>query len=277
MIKINKKDLDLRSTLLSGQCFRVFEEDNKFINILKDRVVLMWEEKDHLCAESDNYENLENILLEYFDLNTDYEMINRELSDKDKYMNKIIPKCRGYKILKQDHFEMYLSFIISQNNNVKRIGGTVEKLSRKYGKKVIFKDHEYYLFPSFDSLCNIKIDDIKEMGLGYRDKYIINALEYLKTNTDLFRKLTDMSDEEAINELMKINGIGLKVASCILLFGFHKLGVYPIDRWVKKNISINYKYLINDYNNIMKFARRNYGKYCGVAIQYMFHSERNVK
>ena len=190
-------------------------------------------------------------------------------------MNKIIQNCKGYKILNQDSFEMYLSFIISQNNSVKRISKTVENLSKKYGEKIIFQNKEFYLFPSIENLFNISKEDIKDMGLGYRDRYIINAIEYLKNNHDLFIKLENMKDEDALNELMKINGVGLKVASCILLFGFHKWGVYPVDRWVKKNISNNYKNL--NIKNISDFARNNYGKYSGLAIQYMFHSERNVK
>jgi N-glycosylase/DNA lyase len=277
MIKIDKKDLDLKATLLSGQCFRVQQINNKFFVVLSDRVILIWEENNYLCIESNNYDNLEKVITNYFDLNTDYGEINKELSLKDKYISSIIEKCKGYKILRQNSFEMYISFIISQNNNVKRISNSVEKISKKYGKKIIFKGNEYCLFPNLDELSNIKISDLNEIGLGYRDKYIINAIEYLKKNKNLFDKLKNLDGKSSVAELMKINGIGLKVASCILLFGFYKLDVFPIDRWVIKNIEIHYHNIKNDVDNISKFAKENYGKYSAIAIQYMFHSERNAK
>lgn len=275
MIKILKRNIDLESTLFSGQCFRTSKYKEGYITILKDRVVFIKEEDEYLIVESSNEENLKEIIEEYFDLNRDYDSINSFLSLQDAYMKEIIKKCKGFKILKQDPFEMFISYIISQNNNVKRISVIIENISKKFGEKVIFKDEEYYLFPKEKVLFNVSEEELKSFGLGYRAKYIINALNELKEDKDFFKKLKKLETPLALKKLMKIKGIGLKVASCILLFGFEKLDVFPIDTWVKQNIIKNYKHLKTNYKDITEFAKKKYKHFSGVAIQYMFHSERN--
>lgn len=275
MIKILKKDIDLDSTLFSGQCFRVSKYKKGYIIILKDRVVYIEEKAKYLFIESSNEQNLEEIIIEYLDLNRDYEFINSFLASRDKYMNSIVEKCKGFKILKQDPLEMYISYIISQNNNVKRISKIIDGISKKYGKKIIFQNQEYYLFPEPKDIVNVTEEDLKEFNLGYRAKYIVNALTKLKEDNQFLNKINNLDSEEALKELMKINGIGLKVASCILLFGFGKLDVFPIDTWVKQNFQNNYKNIKANYKDIKAFAEEKYKNFCGVAIQYMFHSERN--
>lgn len=275
MVKILKKDIDLESTLFSGQCFRVSKCKEGYITILKDRVVFIKEEDKYLIVESSNEENLKEIIEEYFDLNRDYDSINSFLSLQDAYMKEIIKKCKGFKILKQDPFEMFISYIISQNNNVKRISKIIEIISKKYGEKIVFKEEEYYLFPKEEVFFNVSEENLKSFGLGYRAKYIINALKVLKENNNFLNKIQNLETSLALKELMKIKGIGLKVASCILLFGFEKFDVFPIDTWVNQNILKNYKEIKVNYKDIKEFAEKKYKNFSGVAIQYMFHSERN--
>lgn len=277
MIKVLKKDIDLKSTLLSGQCFRVSKYKDGYITILKDRVIFIKEKKKYLIIESSNKENLKEIIIEYLDLNRDYTSINNFLSSQDSYMNKIIKECNGLKILNQDSFEMYISYIISQNNNVKRISKIIESISKKYGKKVFFENKEYYLFPEKEAFINISIEDLKRFGLGYRTQYIKNALKKLKEDNNFVNKINTLDTENALTELMTVKGIGLKVASCILLFGFSRLDVFPIDTWVKQNIAKNYKELKINYKSIKAFTEQKYKNFSGMAIQYMFHSERNKK
>ncbi len=272
-MKIQVKNFDLKNTLLSGACFRVIEEDNgSFNNILKDRVINIKQVTNTLIVESNNTNNLKEVITEYFDLDRDYNKINEQLINNDIKMKEVINKCKGYKILNQDSFEMCISYIISQNNNVKRITNSINSLSQKYGKKVVFNKKEYYLFPTYEELKDLTIEDFRELGVGFRDKYLIDFLTKYKSLKDINK----LSTEDATKELMTVKGIGLKVASCILLFGYKRLDTFPIDTWVKQNIKELYG-IKDDQKTIEKFTREKYKEYSGLAIQYLFHSKRNIK
>ncbi len=269
IIEVN--NFNLRDTILSGSCFRVIEnKDGSFTSILKDRVINIRQEGNKLYVESSNMDNINDVIIDYFDLNRDYNAINKILSDSDNSMKEIVKKCSGYRIINQDPFEMCISYIISQNNNVKRISHSIDLLCKKYGTKIKYKDNDYYLFPIYDQLKDLKATDYREFGVGFRDKYIYEFINNYKKLKDI----NSLSTEDALKELMKIKGIGLKVASCILLFGYKRLDTFPIDTWVKQNISINYG-IKDDQKTIEKFARERYKEYSGLAIQYMFHSQRN--
>lgn len=271
-MEIEVKDFDLKSTILSGACFRVIEEtDGSFTNILKDRVINIKQINNELIVTSSKKDNLEEIIKEYFDLNRDYSIINQELINNDKNMIEVISKCKGYKILNQEPFEMCISYIISQNNNVKRISNSINDISNKYGKKIIFNNKEYHLFPRYDDMKNISIEELRNFKVGFRAEYIKDFLDKYETLKDI----NSLNTNDALNELMTIKGIGIKVASCILLFGYKRLDTFPIDTWVKKSISELYN-IKNDQKTIEKFAKNTYKEYSGLAIQYLFHSKRNT-
>ena len=273
MIKINVNNLNVEEILFSGACFRaVLENDGSITNILKDRVVNIKQVDNTLCVTSSNEENLESVIKEYFDLNRDYNSINKEILSKNKELSKVISKCTNYRILNQDPFEMCISYIISQNNNVKRISNIIESISKCYGKKIIFNNKEYYLFPTYEELKNIKKEDLSIFKMGFRDKYII---DYLDKYNEL-KDLDNINTVEALNKLMTVKGIGLKVASCILLFGYKRLDVFPIDTWVKKYMVSNYN-IKDDMKTIKEFTYNKFNPYTGLVIQYMYHSMRNTK
>ena len=229
MIKIENVDINLYDTVTCGQCFRFKElEDNSFIMILSDRVINIKQVNNTLIIESNNEENLENIIIDYFDLDNNYNKINEEILKNDQTLKNSIEISKGFKILNQNPFEMLISYIISQNNNVKRIMKSVELLSIQYGEKVTFKDEDYYLFPSYEKLKTISIDDLKNMGVGFRDNYIVDALNSINNNTIDLNKIYDMNTDDALNYLMLIKGVGPKVASCILLFAYKKYDVSDI-------------------------------------------------
>lgn len=272
-MKIEVNNFDLEGTILSGSCFRVIkEEDGSFTNILKDRVINIKQTNNILTIKSNNEKDLKDVVYEYFDLNRDYNKINDYLIKNDSKMIEIINKSKGYKILNQDFFEMCISYIISQNNNVTRISNSINEISRKYGSKVIYNNKEYYLFPTYEQLKNITIDELKELKIGFRDKYIRDFLE----KYDSLKDINILSTNEAIDKLMNIKGIGLKVASCILLFGNKRLDVFPIDTWVKKNVMELYG-ICDNVKIIKEFAKEKYGMYSAVAIQYLFNAKRNIK
>ena len=269
IIEVN--NIDIKSILFSGECFRSkLESDGSITNILNDRIINIKQDNNKLIVKSSNMTNLEVVIREYFDLNRDYNQINEELIKTNSGLENMVKKCLNYRILNQDPFEMCISYIISQNNNVKRISNTIEKLSHDYGEKVIFENNEYYLFPKYEVLKNLKEEDFKKYGVGFRDKYLVDFLNKYDTLNDLDK----LSTKDALNKLMTVKGIGLKVASCILLFGYKRLDVFPIDTWVKQYISLNYN-IKNDQKSIEKFAKENFKEYSGLVIQYMFHTMRN--
>lgn len=269
-----KSDINLYDTLMSGQAFRInIEDDESFTIIISDRILNIKQENDYLIVNSNNEEDLELVTRYYLDLDRDYEVLNKELS-KNEILKRDINLCKGYKVLKQDKFEMYISYIISQNNNVKRIAGSINKISERYGKKVEYNNKEYYLFPTFEELKNITIEELRECGVGFRDSYIINALNKLKENPFFLEELDMLPTDEAIKELMKIKGIGLKVASCILMFGYSRFDTFPVDTWVKKYVSENFK-IKDDIKIISKFMKTNFKENSGLAVQYFYHINRN--
>lgn len=272
MIKIKVKDINIYDVLNSGACFRqINETDGSITTILKDRVLNIKQENELLLVKSSNYDNLENIIYEYFDLNRDYESINKKLIKENPELEDMILKCKDYKILNQDSFEMCISYIISQNNNVKRISNSIYELCKRYGKKIIFEGNEYYLFPTYEDIKDISIEELNDLKIGFRDKYIRDFLD----NYPYMKDINSLSTNDALNELMKVKGIGLKVASCILLFGYKRLDVFPIDTWVKQFISDNYN-IKNSQKEIEKFTKDKFNEYSGLVIQYMFHSQRNI-
>jgi N-glycosylase/DNA lyase len=270
---IDIPNVDIKGTLLSGSCFRTIEEkDGSITNILNDRIINLKQDGNKLFVKSSNMNNIKELIYEYFDLNRDYDEINKQLIEKNPKLKNMVLKCKDYRILNQNSFEMFISYIISQNNNVKRISNTIEKLSHDYGEKIIFENKEYYLFPKYEVLKKLTSEDFRKYGVGFRDKYLVDFINKYESLKDI----NNLDTKEALKELMTVKGIGLKVASCILLFGYKRLDVFPIDTWVKQYISTNYN-IKNDQKSIEKFARDSFGEYSGLVIQYMFHVERNVE
>ena len=267
---IDLKGIDIDGILNSGACFRVINEsDGSITNIIKDRVVNFKIEGNQVLVKSSNYDNLKELLYDYFDYYRDYDSINNLLKEK---CSDLINQCKSYRILNQDPFEISISYIISQNNNVKRISKSINELCHDYGEKIVFENKDYYLFPKYEVLSKLTSDDFRKYGVGFRDKYIVN---YLKAYNDL-KDLDKLNTPDALKRLQNIKGIGLKVASCILLFGYHRLDVFPIDTWVKHYMSSVYN-IKEDEKAIKDFASKNFKEYSGLVIQYMFHSKRNIK
>ena len=242
MLRIKDICIDLDGTVTCGQIFRYEKEaDNSYTIILSDRVINIKKDKNDLVVISNKEENLENVIRNYFDLNRSYDEMDKEILKSDNTLENIVKSCAGYKIINQSNFECAISYILSANNGVPQIRNSLNLISEKYGEKIIFNGKEYYLFP------NEKEFDLK--------------------------KINDMNSVDALDYLMNNKGIGEKVASCILLFSYCRLDVFPIDTWVKK--FMKEKYNIEGVNNIRKFTEEKFGKYSGLVIQYMFHYKRN--
>lgn len=277
MIIINNiENFNLEDTITCGQIFRFTKEsDNSFTVILDDRVINVRYEDKILYVESNNEDSLKQKVIKYFDLDRDYENINKILIKKDKDIKEVIDNCNGLKFINSYPFETIISYIISANNSVSSITKSVDKISQAYGKKVIFKDKEYYLFPTYEELKNVKSEDYRKCSVGFRDKYIESIVSVINNDKNYLNNLENLSSKEAYELLQKEKGIGPKVASCILMFAYQKFDVFPVDTWVKKVMKD--KYNIEGEKNIREKTKELYGDYSAVAIQYMFHYGRNKR
>lgn len=262
-------NFDIRQIADSGQCFRMIPvtTGNKhgYRTIYKGHYVEVYQESGSNKVEvSCDEDTFNNVWREYFDLDTDYSSYaDRLIMLNDNYITKAYQYGKGIRILKQDPFEMLISYIISQQKRIPNIMATVEKLCKVYGTKVMdeFTKKEYYTFPNSDEILSdvSKLDDLK---LGYRDKYIIAACEDVRSvGIEWFTK------GNVYERAMTVKGVGPKVANCYALFGCHQLNRFPIDTWINKILSREYPGGIN-LTGCEDFA--------GLIQQYMFYYERSI-
>ena len=276
----NKKDFNSKHIFECGQCFRWnLQADGSYIGIIKDSVIEVIEENDKVILKGVSNRNLEDVVSEYFNLDVDYTKIKLQLSEIDNFLKTSIEYGEGIRILKQDIFETIISFIISANNNIPRIKKIIESISKTYGKKIEYKNKEYYLFPTLEELSKASVEDLRKLGLGFRDKRVYTTTKMiLKGDLDI-NYLEKLEDTKSIREeLLKLDGVGPKVADCILLFGFNRYEVFPIDVWVRR--VMNDLYIRNEQESkvskvqIKKLAEEKYGKLAGLAQQYLFYWKR---
>ena len=210
---------NLREILLGGQTFSWREEeDGAFSAVLNDRVYTIRSLED---AAKDPY------LYDYFDLGYDYEKAREEISKKDKILHEATEKVGLIRLLHQDHFTATISFILSQNNNIKRITGLYNRLSERYGHEV---EKGRFSFPDAKELSAATEEDLRALGTGFRAPFIIDATE----KAPLLDTLDSLTFDEAMERLQTIKGIGPKVASCILIFSYQRREGFPMDVWMKK-------------------------------------------
>lgn len=275
MIKIKiEKPFKLNDTVTCGQIFRFFlMEDGSFDIVLKDRVINVRQDGDVLFASSNDEENLEKVVRNYFDLDNDYSVMNSFLIKQDAKLTDAVLFSNGLTMIRQDPFETVMEYIISANNGVPQIASALNNIAVKYGKKVTFNNKEYYLFPDYKDLKDVSEEDYRLCKVGFRDKYLKQMVDKLNNGDIKLDEFYLLDTTDALNKLMENNGIGPKVASCILLFAYQKYDVFPIDTWVKKVMKKDYN--IEGEKNIREFASKTYGKYSGIAIQYLFNYGRN--
>lgn len=277
MIKIRiEKPFKLDDTVTCGQIFRFFpQDDGSYDIIIKDRVINVYMDEKDLCVSSNKEEDLKEVVMDYFDLNNDYETMNTFLINSDKKLADAVEFSSGLMMIKQDPFETIMSYIISANNGVPQIASALNNIAKNYGEKVTFNEKEYYLFPQYKNLKDVSAQDYRNCKVGFRDKYLKAMVDKLNNNEIDLDEFYELDTKEALAKFMENVGIGPKVESCILLFAYQKYDVFPIDTWVKKVMKNDYG--IEGEKNIREFAIKTYGKYSGIAIQYLFNYGRNSK
>lgn len=264
----------------NGQCFRwEKEEDGSYTIVAKGKVINVSKHEDEIILENTNLKEFESIWYEYFDFGRDYVKLRKELSKIDQHLNKAANFGDGLRILKQDAFEMIISFIISANNQIPRIKRSVDLLSERCGEALgEFRGKERFAFPSIEAVANISDEDLAAIKVGFRDSYIKTTANMILNGEVDIDKLIELDYEEAHKELMKLSGVGPKVADCILLFAFSREQAFPVDTWVIK--IMNEYYMEEPQKNLKKIKAKGlevFGNQAGFAQQYLFYYAREHK
>lgn len=269
------KFFNVKHTLECGQCFRWSSiNENEYIGIIEDRAIKIKQEKDSVCVYSSKEEKLKEVVFNYFNLYEDYECIEDTISKTDNNIKEALKHSSGIHILNQPLFETIISYIISANNNIKRISRSINKISEKFGQEIEYDNKKYYLFPTVEQLAKATTDDLLECGVGFRARYIMHITRKINENINILNELEKMNTEEAKKVLLGFMGIGPKVADCILLFALKRGEVFPIDVWIKRIMEKLYFNGDTDVKLISDYAKKNYGNYAGIIQQHLFYNVR---
>lgn len=279
----NVKSFEPRHIFECGQCFRWDEEPNgSYTGIVKNNVINVDKVENTITFSSFGADNLKELVTDYFDLNRNYEEIKEKLAKIDKYLENSIEYGSGIRILNQDLWETIISFIISANNNIPRIKGIINRISQKYGSKIEWRGREYYTFPTVESLSKASVEDLRSLGLGFRDVRVYETThKILNKEVDLEELHQEKDTQKVRDALLTLSGVGPKVADCILLFStLKRFDVFPIDVWVRR--VMNELYIKSEdetkvnKRDIEKLAKEKYGKLEGLAQQYLFYWKRDT-
>lgn len=271
-------DFDPKHIFECGQCFRwMAEEDGSYTGVAKGKVINVSRENDTVYIKNSSLKDFNDIWKDYFDLNTDYTKIKNILKNMDEHLEKATEFGWGIRILRQDPWEMIISFIISSNNRIPMIQRAIGNLSRQYGTYIgQYNGVDYYDFPTPEQLNKASIEDIRACSTGFRDKYIKSTTEAVINNNDDVYKYNSLSTEECRKELMKFNGIGPKVCDCIALFGMQKYDTFPVDVWVKRVMQEFYVEEDMSLPKIRAYAIDKFKELSGFAQQYLFYYAREL-
>lgn len=272
-------DFDIEQTLECGQCFH-FEKIGKkdYAIAAKGKLLRISQDEEHIIFHNITENEYADIWEEYFDLNRDYHKIKSKLIRKDPCLERAIREKYGIHILNQDFFETLISFIISQNKQITHIKKIVSEISCKYGKYLgIIEGKRYYAFPDAGCLSRVTEQEFRECRTGFRAPYLVDACKKVSQGIVTEERLQELSYEEAKKLLMKIKGVGEKVANCVLLFGLSRREAFPIDVWVKRIMEQLYFQKEMKIEQLQCFASEKYGSYGGYAQQYLFYYGKDHK
>ena len=255
----------------SGQCFRMVpEEGGCYRLIAMGRALLLKEEPDGSISVNTDRQEFDRIWRGYFDLDQDYGEFRRLIRDDDEFLKTAASFGTGIRILRQEPFEMLISFIISQRKSIPAIRTAIERLSQSFGEEHAYIDalgqeQTYYSFPKPEAVLRGSEQELAACGLGYRLPYVREACERVLEGG--LEGLSELPAGELIERLISFKGVGIKVASCVALFGYHRLEIAPVDVWMKRVIDQVYGGSLPE----------GYSPYAGVIQQYLFNYARITK
>ena len=273
------ENFDAKAIFTCGQAFRWYEEkDGSFTTVHLGRVLNVLNKDDKVIFKGTNLEEFNEIWIDYFDLNTDYQSIRKSLVNNEILANAM-EYGKGIRILNQNHFEILISFIISANNMIPRIRKSIEVISMRYGKFICEDENrKYYSFPTVEELSKATVEELREFAkVGFRDKRIFDTVNMIKNENIDLDNFENLETDILREELLKFSGVGNKVADCIMLFSYKRGEVFPVDVWIKRVMEELFIKEETPVKKISKEADRIFGKYAGYAQQYLFYYGREEK
>ena len=266
--------INVENSINSGQVF-LWKKNEKYWYGINGQDVL---KIDNLG----NIKSYQNNKIDFFRKKDDIEKIIKSIS-KDSVTKKAVKQYLGLRILEQDPFQCLISFITSSNSNIQKIKNSLEKISKKFGTKIIFQNQEFFLFPEPKKLAKASINEIKSCGVGYRAQFIKEAANMTMLKKIDFEYLKKSNYQDAKKEICLIPGVGNKVADCVLLFSLNKLEAFPLDRWIIRILEKYYsdKFQLEtktitekQYDIIHEKILNHFGPFAGYAQQFLFKMER---
>ena len=279
----NIDTFELKDIFDCGQCFRWNEEDDgSYTGVVGNNVINVSKIGNDVIFKGICENDIKDVCEYYFDLDRDYKKIKDKLSKVDEHMKKSIEYGKGIRILNQDLWETIISFIISANNNIPRIKGIIERTSKQYGNEIIYNGKQYYTFPTVEQLSVASVEDLRKLGLGFRDVRVYETTRMILNKQVDLEKLEREEDFNKVREtLLTLSGVGPKVADCILLFStLKRWEAFPIDVWVRR--VMNELYIKNEdetkvsKKQIEEIAYQKFGNLAGIAQQYLFYWKREA-
>lgn len=265
MVRQKINNFSLEQICRSGQCFRMSQRDEKTYTVIAGSRYLEARQEGDECIFHCDEEEFESFWKIYFDLECDYGAWIGRIHPKDSYLADAAAFGSGIRILHQDLWETIVSFLISQQNNIRRIRRCIQNICEGYGAvQTNVHGENYYAFPKPEVLASLKEDALKECNLGYRSRYVVRTARSIVMGEVDLEAVRTMPYKDAREELLKLFGVGEKVADCICLFALHHLQAFPVDTHIHQALMNHYK---------RGFPNRRYEGYQGVMQQYIFYYE----
>ena len=271
------RDFDPIHTFECGQCFRWHKEaDGSYTGVVRGRVANVTYLSGKLVLNNVFPDEFEQIWFDYFDLGRDYAKVKKAVAI-DSIMQKAVEFGGGIRLLRQEPWEALISFILSSNNRIPRIMKIIEDISRLYGRELKYKGRKYHAFPGEQDLAACSLEQIEACRAGYRCSYIQRTAASVATGEFDLQKLSELDTMQARHYLMKLHGVGSKVADCMLLYSGTKYDVFPTDVWVRRVMEELYFKRETSFSEIQQFAADHFGENAGIAQQYLFYYARENK
>lgn len=265
MITKKISNFNIEQICISGQCFRMQPKGGGTYSVIAGDKYIEVKQNGDTCTFHCDEEEFETFWKQYFDLENDYQAYIDCIDPKDEYLINSVRMGSGIRILQQDLWEMIVSFLISQQNNITRIRKCIQNLCECYGEeKVDDNGNVYYAFPRPEDLAWLEEDALKDCNLGYRSKYVVRTAKSIVSGEVDLETISKLSYKEAKQELLKLFGVGEKVADCICLFALHHMDAFPVDTHIDQALKKHYR---------RGFPKRRYKGCRGVMQQYIFYYE----